>query len=385
MASKSVKLFNLEERKNTSGTAITEVDIFQWKNTLIDNLKRDPEFREFCTDTARWDFENVENRGFQDTVQGDGIAATKASSVHSMLTKIASYAPKSIVREITRRTKSLNDIWNIAREWAGIQSSGAKHLEYYKTKMSYLKVDKEETKQEFFYRLRDAMEDTLIRSSDNITDDGQAVNINEDMTPAVKSLVVLDWLDAIGGPRLVEHVHRVYAKELETCTLSSLQPRMWKNMESLMRECDNDGDIEKVFRSKVRVDDHDQRSTAVCANVGVPRRGNASRFPGGLRQSNRGQRLRNPSSNPRGRGSILSNTRGFAGCKLCKANGSPSFKSHEISDCWLLNESERSKISKSYARAQAIIATDDQEPCEESDENDNTYEDEEEEIEHEYD
>ena len=56
----------------------------------------------------------------------------------------------------------MSDIWNIAREWAGIQSSGAKHLEYYKTKMSYLKVDKEETKQEFFYRLRDAMEDTLI-------------------------------------------------------------------------------------------------------------------------------------------------------------------------------------------------------------------------------
>ena len=61
------------------------------------------------------------------------------------------------------------------------------------------------------------------------------MNKNEDMTPAVKSLVVLDWLDAIGGPRLVEHVHRAYAKELETCILSSLQPRMWKNMESLMR------------------------------------------------------------------------------------------------------------------------------------------------------
>ena len=75
------------------------------------------------------------------------------------------------------------------------------------------------------------------------------------MTPAVKSLVVLDWLDAIGGPRLVEHVHRAYAKELETCILSSLQPRMWKNMESLMRECDNDGEVEKVFRSKVRVND----------------------------------------------------------------------------------------------------------------------------------
>ena len=65
-----------------------------------------------------------------------------------MLTKVASYAPKSIVREITRRTRCLADIWNIARDWAGIQSSGSKHLEYYKTKMSYQKVDKEESKQD---------------------------------------------------------------------------------------------------------------------------------------------------------------------------------------------------------------------------------------------
>ena len=37
--SKSVKLFNLEERKTTSG-AITEIDIFQWQQTLLDNLRR---------------------------------------------------------------------------------------------------------------------------------------------------------------------------------------------------------------------------------------------------------------------------------------------------------------------------------------------------------
>ena len=39
--SKSVKPFNLENRKNSSGSAVTKVDIFQWKNTLIDNLKRE--------------------------------------------------------------------------------------------------------------------------------------------------------------------------------------------------------------------------------------------------------------------------------------------------------------------------------------------------------
>ena len=54
----------------------------------------------------------------------------------------------------------------------------------------------------------------------------------------MKSLVVLDWLDAIGGPALVEHVHRVYATELEAVTLSSLQSRIWKKLDALVREVD---------------------------------------------------------------------------------------------------------------------------------------------------
>ena len=61
--SKSVKLFNLEDRKSQTGS-ITEVDIFQWKNTLLDNLKREADFADHCTDTSRWDLEKVENRGF---------------------------------------------------------------------------------------------------------------------------------------------------------------------------------------------------------------------------------------------------------------------------------------------------------------------------------
>ena len=263
---KSVKLFNLEERKNTTG-AITEVDIFQWKNTLLDNLKREPDFVDHCKDTSKWEHEKVENRGFEDTSEGDGTGKKKADQVSSMLTKIASYAPKSIVREITRRTRCLADIWNIARDWAGIQSSGSKHLEYYKTKMSYQKVDKEETKQEFYYRLRDAMEDTLISRKDNITDDGKIVAEDEDMTPTVKSMVVLDWLDAIGGPPLVEHVHRVYAKELETTTLASLQTRIWKNMAALTREVDKD-DLEdqcNIQRCNLHSDE------AHCRQIGSTR------------------------------------------------------------------------------------------------------------------
>ena len=97
------------------------------------------------------------------------------------------------------------------------------------------------------------MEDTLIRASDKIKDD--VVNVDEDMALTVKSFVVLDWLDAPKGPVLAEHVHRVYAKELETCTLASLQTRLWKNMDFLSRGCEIEK-FKKAYRAQAR-EDHD--------------------------------------------------------------------------------------------------------------------------------
>ena len=377
--SKSVKLFNLEDRKNLSGS-ITEVDIFQWKNTLLDNLKKDPEFKDHSTESSKWDVEKVKNRGFVDAVEHDGSAQKKAEQVHSMLTKIASYAPKTIVREITRRTKCLADIWNIARDWAGIKSTGSKHLDYYKTKLSFQRIDKEETRQEFFYRLRDAMEDTLILQSENITDDGERVDADEDMTPTVKSLVVLDWLDAIGGPTLVEHVHRVYAKELESATLASLQTRIWKNMDALMREADGEeqGDTGKVFKANAE----DVILRQVNSGMGNRFRGNGRQFRG---QNNSRQFQTNTrpfQQRGRGRGNPVQKRGGFQGsasskfCKLCKAHGSPNYQSHDISDCWLLDERDRSKITNNYAKAQALF-TAEEEVVEDTYGDDDEYDDEE--------
>merc|ERR1719158_1714802 len=71
------------------------------------------------------------------------------------------------------------------------------------------------------------MEDTLLLQSDNMKEDGRDITEDEDMTPCINSPVVMDWVDAIGGAPLVEHVHRIYAKDLETVTLGSLQSRIY--------------------------------------------------------------------------------------------------------------------------------------------------------------
>ena len=80
------------------------------------------------------------------------------------------------------------------------------------------------------------MEDTLLSSDTSVLEFGKAITDDEDMSPCINSLVVMDWIDTIGGSTLVKHIFRVYAKDLETSTLGSLQGRISKNLDSLMHE-----------------------------------------------------------------------------------------------------------------------------------------------------
>ena len=78
--------------------------------------------------------------------------------------------------------------------------------------------------------------------------------------------------------------------------------------------------------------------------------------------------------NQQERGGSSSRRGGFGGsssgdkfCKLCKASGSNNFRSHDISECWLLSEKDRSNILKASAKAQAMFA------CEEEAADQNAY------------
>ena len=344
--SKSVKLFNLEDRKSTTGT-ITEVDIFQWQKTLLDNLKRETDYADYCQQSSKWGTDKETDRGFEDDEVEGETSRQKCDKVDSMLIKIASYAPRAIVREITRRSTCLQDIWDTARDWAGIRSSGTKHLDYYKVKNSYQKEDKDETPQEYFYRLRDAMEDTLIQKKDHIHEYGALVQQDEIMTPTVNSLVVLDWLEAIGGPQLIEHVHQIYAKELETTTLASMQNRIWKNLSSLQREIEDSENSHKISRCRI----HDTN----CRQVYDVNKNMRNKVTSRDRTIMPKRRSRNFPQ----QGNNNQKTNRSLFCKLCKASGSPNYRSHDIAECWLLTDIDRKSIAKAAAKANALFAIED--------------------------
>ena len=173
---KSTKVFNLEYKKRQSGKPITEVDIFQWKSVLLEELRKNTHFNTLLVPTATWTSPKTENRGFN-----GNDASTSAKRLEDMLTKISSLAPSCLVRAILNRTTCLQDIWSLVYEWAGIQTTGSKHLDYYRIKRSW-SSSSDETKQEFFYRLRDALEDTLLSSDTDIKEFGKNITEDEDMS-----------------------------------------------------------------------------------------------------------------------------------------------------------------------------------------------------------
>ena len=135
-----------------------------------------------------------------------------------MLEYVSQYAPNALYRDITLRATSLAAVWTLVRDWAGLKTSGCKQHIYFTVKHSY-DPSGDLTPTDFFFSLRNAKEDCLLLSAahgGNVKFHGSVPTDDEDLTPTLESDVVLDWLDSLGGTKLVEHTFRVFAKELET-------------------------------------------------------------------------------------------------------------------------------------------------------------------------
>ena len=55
---------------------------------------------------------------------------------------------------------------------------------------------------------------------------GQIPEQDEELSPTLECDVVTDWLEALGGPELLEHIFRTFAKDLERESLADLRQRI---------------------------------------------------------------------------------------------------------------------------------------------------------------
>ena len=204
-----LKPFMLEDKKDAHTRSISEVTANKWQGCMLANIKKEEKWLPFLSKT--WKPKKIKNRGFS----GDS-AVTDANQVDLLLEYIAQYAPNHLYRDITSRVTSLSAVWTLIRNWAGLKTSGCKQQTYFSVKNSF-DPNGELIATDFFFTLRNAKEDCLLLSAASggkIRLNGNLPTEDEDLTPTLESDIVLDWMYAVGGSKLVDNVFKSFSKEL---------------------------------------------------------------------------------------------------------------------------------------------------------------------------
>jgi hypothetical protein len=233
---------------------ISQTDYAMWHQTLWEYIKSIQEYKPLLKKDLTWSTDDVANRGFTDDADAPGAnkltAQQKCDLLESILLKIGTYGPKSTFIDITTRSTSYKDIWAIIKRVCGFPVPGTQLIEYMTIKNSFDRNGKV-TYNDHYYSMRDSKIACLSKKDSNITFNGKPITVDEKITPSIEDGITADWLESIGGIRLVKYVGQEYAKELETTSLYDLQKVIGKQevMQTILDRLDGD-EIARLNRAQ---------------------------------------------------------------------------------------------------------------------------------------
>ena len=240
-------------RFDTISKPISQTDLAIWESTLWDYLKSITRYKRFLKKDLTWTTNIDDDRGFKDD-EGDEnpklSGEDKSDVLDSILLKIGTYGPKSVFIDITKRSISYKYIWNAIRRACGFPVQGAQLIQYMSIKHSF-DPSGNSSYNDHYWRMRDNKIASLMKTDSGITFDGKPVTVNEEITPSMENQVVADWLESIGGIKLVRYIGQEYAKELEKISLYDLQEVIGQQevMKSIMEKMEGD-EVAKFNRAK---------------------------------------------------------------------------------------------------------------------------------------
>ena len=321
----SLKPFHLEDKKSGPKSTIQEATFQKWQQTLEANIRNNDNWARVINQTWNHAQENLGMPG-----RAGPHAATpqqQRDHVMAMVTYIATYAPNCLFRDITKRCKSVKEIWAKTRDWANLSTTSSGFLTYAQLQQDY-DPNGDMTPNDFYFLLRDAAEDCLLVNNGSIKWLGKDNDADEPMAQFEESTVVKDWILAIGNIQLLQQVYRVYSKELETETLADLRRRIADNLSVLQAEAESSA-----------------LASRMVAQIGWSRTTSNSPASGRGRQAGRGQgaRSRGGSGRP-GSGRGGNNKKGSGWCKICQENGRNC--RHDISQCQYVPKEVRQALVK---------------------------------------
>ena len=198
-----------------------------WRQNLQYSSSLDSNFAPFLSDSVTWQKKsaNTPLRGFTDN--GEAVPLTRRHTaiqknmhLELMLGQVANFCPVISQNSTTKNSTSINSIWRSIRAHYGFQSTGSHFLNF-----SNIKLEADERPEDLYQRLMSFTEDSLLVTNGNITNHGDVIAVDEEMTPTLENMVVLIWLSLVHRdlPNLVK---QRYGTELRSKTLASMKPEI---------------------------------------------------------------------------------------------------------------------------------------------------------------
>ena len=216
-----------------------------WRQNLIYTLSLDTNFTQFITTDAKWGKKCALNQtGLTDDdviASGGRRALQQVYMLELMLGQIANYYPVISRNTIVKNSTSLSCIWQTICLHYGFQSTGAHFLDF-----ADIQLQADERPEDLYQRLVAFVEDNMLQRGSVILHHGDAINVDEEMTPSLENMVVLTWLRLINValPKLVK---QRYGTELRAITLASIKPEISQALDSLLDEITSADDA-KIMR-----------------------------------------------------------------------------------------------------------------------------------------
>ena len=280
----------------------SETDVETWWLTLQDFIKSVPKFKKSMQSDKTWGPKNVENRGFE----GDD-AQDRADIIDSILLKIAKNGPSAIFQDIVYRSTGYEYVKNAIRKVCGFPNASNKLISYFTLKNSF-----DSSQDDFnchYYNMRDIRIGCLLKKNSAVSFNGKKISEDEELTPALECQIVADWLESIGGVKLLKFIFQEYSRDLESCTLYDLQETLGQK-DTMM---------------------------AILEKMDIEETGKLNRIEG--RRNDFKKRTFNSQKRH---------------CYICEEEGG-KFDSHDTKYCWKRNENrKKTKQSKAKIRAARI-------------------------------
>ena len=321
-------------------TTETITSIEAWENNLKYILSLDHNFAPFLTAGATWLKKTNASplRGFTDDDEDipqiqRRTAAQKVTHLEMMLGQIANYAPVISRNTIVRNSTSISGVWQAIRQHYGLQSTGSRFLD-----LANIKAKLDQRPEDLYQCLMSFVEDNLLTAAGGITHHGITPEADEELSPSLENFIVVTWLQLL-HPDLPRSVKQRYGTGLRCRTLASIKPEISQALDSLLEELRTSEEA-KVLRT-------------IHSSFGKPPRID-NRPPA----SNRPYPTKSKTTyKPRPNKS----------CALCLQAGRPDYRSHFLSTCQYLPDSDRQFM----ARARHVTDIEDTQEYEDNHPDDN--------------